>query len=67
MGDGQLAFGRGAHSCIGAALGRLVTTVVLDRLFAGRDGLRLATARQDLKYGHRPTDGCRLVSLPGRL
>lgn len=66
-GDGHLAFGHGAHYCIGAALGRLVTTVVLDRLFVGRDGLRLATAREDLEFGHWPADGFHLVSLPVRL
>ncbi|MFF3843125.1 cytochrome P450 [Streptomyces sp. NPDC001930] len=66
-GDGHLAFGHGAHYCIGAALGRLVTTVVLDRLFVGRDSLRLATAREDLEFGHWPADGFHLVSLPVRL
>ncbi|MFD9421869.1 MULTISPECIES: cytochrome P450 [unclassified Streptomyces] len=63
-GDGHLAFGHGAHYCIGAALGRLVTSVVLDRLFVSRDSLRLAVAREELEFGHWPADGFHLLSLP---
>ncbi|MFF0432055.1 cytochrome P450 [Streptomyces sp. NPDC004327] len=66
-GDGHLAFGHGAHYCIGAALGRLVTSVVLDRLFVRRSSLRLAVGREELEFGHWPADGFHLVSLPVRL
>lgn len=66
-GDGHLAFGHGAHYCIGAALGRLVTSVVLDRLFVRRDGLRLAVDRAELEFGHWPGDGFHLLRLPVRL
>ncbi|MFF7648612.1 cytochrome P450 [Streptomyces sp. NPDC007983] len=66
-GDGHLAFGHGAHYCIGAALGRLVTGVVLDRLFVRRDGLRLAVDRDALEFGHWPGDGFHLLRLPVRL
>ncbi|MFE1379254.1 cytochrome P450 [Streptomyces sp. NPDC058740] len=66
-GDGHLAFGHGAHYCIGAALGRLVTSVVLDRLFVRRAGLRLAVGRDELEFGHWPADGFHLKSLPVRL
>lgn len=62
--DGHLAFGHGAHYCIGAALGRLVTSVVLDRLFVSRDSLRFAVAREELEFGHWPADGFHLLSLP---
>ncbi|QLH22749.1 cytochrome P450 [Streptomyces sp. Rer75] len=66
-GDGHLAFGHGAHYCIGAALGRLVTSVVLDRLFVRRDDLRLAVDRAALEFGHWPGDGFHLLRLPIRL
>lgn len=66
-GDGHLAFGHGAHYCIGAALGRLVTSVVLDRLFVRRDDLRLAVNRAELEFGHWPGDGFHLLRLPVRL
>ncbi|MGR3936488.1 cytochrome P450 [Streptomyces sp. BRA346] len=66
-GDGHLAFGHGAHYCIGAALGRLLTSVVLDRLFVRRADLRLAVARAELEFGHWPGDGFHLLRLPIRL
>jgi len=66
-GDGHLAFGHGAHYCIGAALGRLVTSVVLDRLFVRHDGPRLAVPRTELEFGHWPGDGFHLLRLPVRL
>ncbi|MFI0775404.1 cytochrome P450 [Streptomyces sp. NPDC021212] len=66
-GDGHLAFGHGAHYCIGAALGRLVTGVVLDRLFVRRNDLRLAVDRDALEFGHWPGDGFHLLRLPVRL
>ncbi|MFD7499869.1 cytochrome P450 [Streptomyces sp. NPDC059850] len=66
-GDGHVAFGHGAHYCIGAALGRLITTVVLDRLFVRRATLRLAVTRPALEFAHWPGDGFHLLRLPVHL
>ncbi|MFI1864409.1 MULTISPECIES: cytochrome P450 [Streptomyces] len=66
-GDGHLAFGHGAHYCLGAALGRLVTGVVFDRLLIGRPGVELAVPRDGLEFGHWPGDGFHLLGLPVRL
>jgi cytochrome P450 len=41
-GEGHLGFGQGAHYCLGAALARQETEVVLRALFDRFDGLRLA-------------------------
>ncbi|MEV6954388.1 cytochrome P450 [Streptomyces sp. NPDC051183] len=66
-GEGHLAFGHGAHYCIGAALGRLVTSVVLDGLFVRREAPVLAVGRDELEFGHWPGDGFHLLRLPVRL
>ena len=67
-GDGHLAFGHGPHYCIGAALGRLVTGVVLEELLVRRSAApELAVDRADVRFGHWPGDGFHLLSLPVRL
>lgn len=66
-GDGHLAFGHGPHYCIGAALGRLVTGVVLEELLVRRSVPALAVDRADVRFGHWPGDGFHLLSLPVRL
>ncbi|MDO0916940.1 cytochrome P450 [Streptomyces sp. DT2A-34] len=67
-GDGHLAFGHGPHYCIGAALGRLVTGVVLEGLLVNRPTApKLAVDRAGLRFGHWPGDGRHLLSLPVRL
>ncbi|MET9906212.1 cytochrome P450 [Streptomyces sp. NPDC006476] len=64
-GDGHLAFGHGPHYCIGAALGRLVTGVVLDELVVRRPTApKLAVDRAELAFGHWPGDGFHLLALP---
>ncbi|MBD0676761.1 cytochrome P450 [Streptomyces sp. CBMA156] len=66
-GDGHLAFGHGAHYCLGAALGRLVTSVVLDQVLIRRPEAALGVARDELEFGHWPADGFHLLRLPVRL
>ncbi|MGW1885561.1 cytochrome P450 [Streptomyces sp. NPDC001970] len=66
-GDGHLAFGHGAHYCLGAALGRLVTSVVFDQVLVRRPGTALAVGRDELEFGHWPADGFHLLRLPVRL
>ncbi|MEU9910823.1 cytochrome P450 [Streptomyces sp. NPDC051001] len=67
-GDGHLAFGHGPHYCIGAALGRLVTGVVLEELVVRRPAApELAVDRADVPFGHWPGDGFHLLGLPVRL
>ncbi|MGW4623884.1 cytochrome P450 [Streptomyces sp. NPDC004592] len=66
-GDGHLAFGHGPHYCLGAALGRLVTSVVLDRVLVRRPETALAVDRGELEFGHWPGDGFHLLRLPVRL
>jgi hypothetical protein len=51
----HVAFGGGAHSCIGAALARLEARITLPALFARFPGLRLAA--QEFRY--RPLPGFR--------
>ncbi|MFF2545384.1 cytochrome P450 [Kitasatospora sp. NPDC058063] len=66
-GDGHLAFGHGAHYCLGAALGRLVTSVVLEQVVIRRPEAALGVARDELEFGHWPADGFHLLRLPVRL
>ncbi|MER6128593.1 cytochrome P450 [Streptomyces sp. NPDC001795] len=66
-GDGHLAFGHGAHYCLGAALGRLVASVVIDQVLIRRPDAELAVDRAELEFGHWPGDGFHLLRLPVRL
>ncbi|MES5818600.1 cytochrome P450 [Streptomyces sp. RG80] len=67
-GEGHLAFGHGPHYCIGAALGRLLTGVVLEELLVRRSVVpELAVDRADVPFGHWPGDGFHLLGLPVRL
>ncbi|MFF2078490.1 cytochrome P450 [Kitasatospora sp. NPDC058162] len=66
-GDGHLAYGHGAHYCLGAALGRLVTSVVLDQVLIHRPHAELGVRRDELEFGHWPGDGFHLLRLPVRL
>lgn len=67
-GDGHLAFGHGPHYCIGAALGRVLTSVVFEELLVRRATPPvLAVDRDDVEFGHWPGDGFHLVRLPVRL
>ncbi|GHH11872.1 cytochrome P450 [Streptomyces lanatus] len=67
-GDGHLAFGHGPHYCTGAALGRVVTGVVLEELVTRRPvAPELAVGRDDVRFGHWPGDGFHLLGLPVRL
>jgi cytochrome P450 len=66
-GDGHVAFGHGAHYCLGAALGRLVASVVFDQVLIRRPHTALAVDRDKLEFGHWPGDGFHLLRLPVRL
>ncbi len=59
----HIAFGRGAHYCLGAPLARLEAEIALATLFRRLPGLRLAVEPAQLEW--RATPGFRrLVSLP---
>ncbi|WP_431042222.1 cytochrome P450 [Streptomyces sp. P1-3] len=66
-GEHHVAFGGGAHYCLGAALGRMEAEVVFDRLLIKRDTLRLAVGRDELQFGAWPGEGNHLMSFPVRL
>jgi cytochrome P450 len=55
------------HYCLGAALGRLGASVVLDQVLVRRPGTALAAGRDELQFGHWPGDGFHLLRLPVRL
>ncbi|WP_413755271.1 cytochrome P450 [Streptomyces sp. MMBL 11-3] len=63
-GAGHLAFGHGAHYCIGASLARLEAEVALDQLLIQQPALRLAVAREELEYFDLPGEGRHLRGLP---
>jgi cytochrome P450 len=46
----HLAFGHGIHHCLGAHLGRIELTVVLDELFTQLGAFRLAVAHDELSW-----------------
>jgi cytochrome P450 len=62
----HLAFGKGAHACIGSALARLEGRVVIEQLVSQLDGFELVKPRDQVPYqasfvNHGP------LSLPARL
>jgi cytochrome P450 len=48
----HVAFGFGAHQCVGQQLARVVLQVALTRLFQRIPDLRLAVPREELRYKH---------------
>ena len=55
----HLAFGRGAHTCIGAPLARKEITISIERLLARMDNIRLSPAHHgpadNLSFDYEPT------------
>ncbi|MCX4671179.1 cytochrome P450 [Streptomyces sp. NBC_01381] len=66
-GAGHIAYGHGAHRCIGAALANLQTEVILDQLFLKRDSLTLAVERDALERIGFAGDGTYPMALPVRI
>ncbi|MFF1755261.1 cytochrome P450 [Streptomyces sp. NPDC058266] len=66
-GAGHIAYGHGAHRCIGAALANLQTEVVLDELFLRRDSLKLAVERDTVERVGFAGDGTYPTGLPVRI
>ena len=60
---GSLAFGHGAHHCVGAALARMQLQVVLTQLVARFPAMRLAVGVEELRLRHDTLIGG-LVRLP---
>ena len=52
VGGGQLSFGRGRHTCLGAHLARLELEVVLAKLTARVPGLKLGTHEPEWRQSH---------------
>ncbi|GGN85343.1 cytochrome P450 [Streptomyces albiflavescens] len=65
-GGGHIAYGHGAHRCIGAALANLQTEVILEELLLRREGLTLAIERGDLQRIGFAGDGTYPIGLPVR-
>ncbi|MFD9409847.1 cytochrome P450 [Streptomyces sp. NPDC059989] len=65
-GAGHIAYGHGAHRCIGAALANLQTEVILDQLLLRRDTLRLAVARDAVERVGFAGEGTYPVAVPVR-
>jgi cytochrome P450 len=63
----HISFGRGPHYCLGAALAKLESEVVLARLFFRHRPPALGVRRDQLKFSHYPGEGLHLVQLPLRL
>jgi cytochrome P450 len=66
-GELHLAFGGGAHYCLGAMLAKMQAEISIDRLLLRRKGFELAVGRDELEYACWPGEGNHLVSLPVRL
>ncbi|WP_406350109.1 cytochrome P450 [Streptomyces sp. NBC_00658] len=65
-GAGHVAYGHGAHRCIGAALANLQAEVILDQLLLRREGLALAVARDAVERIGFAGDGTYPIGLPVR-
>lgn len=65
-GAGHIAYGHGAHRCIGAALANLQTEVILDRLLLRGEGLILAVDRDAVERVGFAGEGTYLTGLPVR-
>ncbi|MFD9070126.1 hypothetical protein ACFVZ2_08670, partial [Streptomyces lasiicapitis] len=65
-GGGQGPPAPGPHYCIGAALAKLETEIVLNQLLIKHEGLSLAVDRKDLVYAPVPGEGMHLTGLPVR-
>ncbi|MFI6873303.1 cytochrome P450 [Streptomyces sp. NPDC050400] len=65
-GTGHIAYGHGAHRCIGAALANLQTEVLVEELWLRRDGLTLAGGRDAVQRVGFAGDGSYPVGLPVR-
>ncbi|MFF1680520.1 cytochrome P450 [Streptomyces sp. NPDC058256] len=65
-GAGHVAYGHGAHRCIGAALANLQAEVILDQLLLRREGLTLAVERNDVERIGFAGDGTYPIGLPVR-
>ncbi len=63
-GAGHIAYGHGAHRCIGAALANLQTEVILDHLLLRHTGLTLAVDRNAVERIAFAGEGTYPVSLP---
>ncbi|MFI0977708.1 cytochrome P450 [Streptomyces sp. NPDC021093] len=65
-GAGHIAYGHGAHRCIGAALANLQTEIVLDHLLLQRDTLALAIERNAVERIGFAGEGTFPLRLPVR-
>ncbi|ALE76831.1 cytochrome P450 (plasmid) [Pseudonocardia sp. EC080625-04] len=65
-GEEHLAFGAGAHYCLGAALAKAQAEVAFDRLLLSGGDLELAVPRDRLEYDFWPGEGNHLLGLPVR-
>ncbi|MGW3412315.1 cytochrome P450 [Streptomyces sp. NPDC000888] len=65
-GAGHVAYGHGAHRCIGAALANLQAEVILDQLLLRREGLTLAVERNAVERIGFAGDGTYPIGLPVR-
>lgn len=66
-GENHVAFGHGAHYCLGAGLARLQAEIALDRLVIHRESLRLAADRDGLEQACWPGEGNHLVRMPVKI
>ncbi len=66
-GENHVAFGHGAHYCLGAGLAKLQAEIALERLVIQRESVQLAVERHELEEAHWPGEGNHLVRLPVRI